>query len=112
MLGMLDFIHGIVSIPRRGFVHWIPAELFSCSSCLNFCLKCVYGFIFDKRFSDKYFFSPESQTEISEVEQDLKRAQDLKIELERKMRIIEEEKMALEKVGFYNLESLLKNIYF
>ncbi|XP_048738047.2 serine/threonine-protein kinase MRCK alpha-like isoform X4 [Ostrea edulis] len=39
----------------------------------------------------------ESQTEISEVEQDLKRAQDLKIELERKMRIIEEEKMALEK---------------
>ncbi|XP_061167122.1 serine/threonine-protein kinase MRCK alpha-like isoform X2 [Saccostrea echinata] len=39
----------------------------------------------------------ESQTEISEVEQDFKRAQDLKIDLERKMRIIEEEKMALEK---------------
>ncbi|XP_078315965.1 serine/threonine-protein kinase MRCK alpha-like isoform X3 [Crassostrea virginica] len=39
----------------------------------------------------------ESQTEISEVEQDLKRAQDLKIDVERKLRLIEEEKQALEK---------------
>ncbi|XP_052697457.1 serine/threonine-protein kinase MRCK alpha-like isoform X3 [Crassostrea angulata] len=39
----------------------------------------------------------ESQTEISEVEQDLKRAQDQKIEVERKLRLIDEEKQALEK---------------
>lgn len=44
-------------------------------------------------------FSSESQTEISEVEQDLKRAQDLKIDVERKLRLIEEEKQALEKVN-------------
>jgi hypothetical protein len=54
---------------------------------------------------------PESQTEISEVEQDLKRAQDLKIELERKMRIIDEEKMALEKVDFINMNLCWKIIY-
>lgn len=47
------------------------------------------------------FFLPESQTEISEVEQDLKRAQDQKIEVERKLRNIDEEKQALEKVGLH-----------
>lgn len=49
--------------------------------------------------SNALLFSSESQTEISEVEQDLKRAQDLKIDVERKLRLIEEEKQALEKVN-------------
>lgn len=46
-------------------------------------------------------FLPESQTEISEVEQDLKRAQDQKIEVERKLRFTDEEKQALEKVSLH-----------
>lgn len=48
-----------------------------------------------------WLFLPESQTEISEVEQDLKRAQDQKIEVERKLRLIDEEKQALEKVSLH-----------
>ena len=42
----------------------------------------------------------ESQTEISAIEQELKRAQDNKQEIERKIKLIEEEKTALEKVSY------------
>ena len=42
----------------------------------------------------------ESQTEISAIEQELKRAQDSKQEIERKIKLIEEEKTALEKVSY------------
>ena len=43
-------------------------------------------------------FIPESQTEINVAEQDLRKAKDTKTDIERKLRVVEEERSSLERV--------------
>ena len=61
--------------------------------CLLYIIKWVATF-------ELFTYIIESQTEISAIEQELKRAQDNKQEIERKIKLIEEEKTALEKVSY------------
>lgn len=56
-------------------------------------------------------FSPslihvESQAEVSSIEQDLKQAKASRQEIEKKLRIIDEEKCALEKVRIFQIKTI------
>lgn len=70
------------------------------------CLVLFFRFFAHRKIFYLIFLFTESQTEISAIEQELKRAQDNKQEIERKIKLIEEEKNALEKV-ICNLEKIL-----